>query len=42
VLPTAIGISTNWSDVAGSTAVNSMIIPVTSTNGTVFFRLVYP
>jgi hypothetical protein len=36
------GLSTNWSTVPGSTAVNSMSFPIVPSNGSVFFRLVYP
>jgi len=36
------GLSTNWVNVAGSTVVNSTNIPVSTTNGCVFFRLMYP
>jgi hypothetical protein len=36
------GLGTNWVDVSGSTAVNSESIPVSRTNGGVFFRLKYP
>lgn len=36
------GLSTNWSTVPGSTAVNSMSFPIDQSNGSVFFRLVYP
>jgi hypothetical protein len=35
-------LGTNWFTVAGSTATNAMILPVTKTNSSVFFRLVYP
>jgi len=34
-----VGLGTNWGDVSGSTTTNKVIIPVNSTNGTVFFRL---
>lgn len=33
------GLSTNWADVAGSTATNKVNIPVVSTNGSVFYRM---
>lgn len=36
------GIGTNWSDVIGSTTNDQVIIPVNPTNGSVFYRLVYP
>ncbi len=32
---------TNWTDLAGSTATNQVIIPINPTNGGVFFRLMY-
>ncbi|HTV41627.1 MAG TPA: LamG-like jellyroll fold domain-containing protein [Candidatus Sulfotelmatobacter sp.] len=36
------GISNNWSDVVGSATTNEIVIPINLTNGTVFYRLVYP
>lgn len=36
------GLGTNWADVAGSTSVSSESIPVSRTNGSVFFRLKSP
>jgi hypothetical protein len=36
------GLGTNWVNVSGSTGVNAVSAPVTTTNGCVFFRLVYP
>lgn len=38
----AVGLSTNWSPVAGSTDVNAVSIPVDPANPTVFLRLVFP
>ena len=38
----SVGISNNWVPVAGSTSVNSIAIPINLTNGSVFYRLVYP
>lgn len=35
------GLGTNWIDVTGSAATNQMTVPVNSTNGNVFFRLIY-
>ena len=35
-------LGTNWFTVAGSTTTNKMIIPIGLTNGSVFFRLIYP
>ncbi|MBW8865105.1 MAG: autotransporter-associated beta strand repeat-containing protein, partial [Verrucomicrobia bacterium] len=36
------GLGGNWTDVAGSTATNQIIIPVSNANGSVFYRMVYP
>ena len=36
------GIGTNWSDVPNATLTNQITIPIGLTNGSVFFRLVYP
>ncbi len=36
------GLATNWVTVSGSTTVNAESIPVSATNGCVFFRLIYP
>ena len=38
----AIGISTNWVTVPGSTATNQVSFPLGSTQGSVFFRLILP
>jgi hypothetical protein len=38
----AAGISTNWSTVISSITTNQITIPVSPTNGSVFYRLVYP
>ena len=38
----AVGISTNWVTVPGSTTVNSVAVPLDPVNPTVFYRLVYP
>lgn len=38
----AIGLGTNWFTVPNSTSTNSMILPVGSANGGVFYRLIYP
>lgn len=37
-----IGMTTNWIRIPSSTSVNQMTFPIGPTNGTVFFRLVYP
>ena len=36
------GLGTNWSAVFGSIATNQLAFPMNATNGSVFFRLVYP
>ena len=38
----AVGLGTNWSDVAGSTQTNLVVQPWNLTNGAVFFRLLRP
>jgi fibronectin-binding autotransporter adhesin len=38
----ATGLGNNWVDVPGSTAVDNVSIPISSANGAVFFRLIYP
>lgn len=35
-----VGLSGNWSDVAGSDLTNKIILPLTNTNGCVFYRLI--
>jgi hypothetical protein len=42
VNPLAIGVSTNWTSVAGSTVTNQMSFPINPANGSTFFRLVFP
>ena len=37
-----VGIGTNWVNVANSTSTNQVTIPVSTTNGSVFYRLVHP
>ncbi len=39
---TALGLSTDWTTVSGSTNSNLMLVPVDAGSGCVFFRLVYP
>ncbi len=39
---TSAGLKTNWVDVAGSAGTNQVTIPITATNGCVFFRMKYP
>jgi fibronectin type 3 domain-containing protein len=36
------GLGTNWFDVPGSTATNSMNLPMDSFSGSVFYRLIFP
>jgi hypothetical protein len=38
----SVGISTNWVNVSGSTGTNQVVIPITLTNGCVFYRLILP
>ena len=38
----AIGLSTNWVNVSGSAQTNLVIVPLDTSNGAVFFRLVRP
>jgi hypothetical protein len=38
----AVGIRTNWVDVSGSTTTNQVIVPINPTNGSVFYRMIYP
>jgi autotransporter-associated beta strand protein len=40
--PLNVGLSSNWTVVAGSTSVNSMSLPVSLGNPTVFYRLALP
>jgi hypothetical protein len=40
--PLKTGLGANWVTVPGSTNVDSVSLPATSTNGCVFFRLVFP
>jgi hypothetical protein len=36
------GLGSNWTDVAGSTSVDSVSVTINPANGTVFYRMVYP
>lgn len=38
----ATGLNTNWSDVAGAAATNSVDTAIDTVNGTVFYRMIYP
>jgi regulation of enolase protein 1 (concanavalin A-like superfamily) len=40
--PLNTGLDTNWVPVAYSSGTNQMFIPVVTTNGSVFYRLIYP
>ena len=40
--PVTVGLSTNWATLAGSSLTNQIMVPVDKTNGSVFFRMVYP
>ena len=37
-----VGLATNWVDVAGATATNQVVVPMSPVNGSVFYRMVYP
>jgi hypothetical protein len=38
----SVGLSTNWVDLPGSAGTNQVFVPINLTNGSVFYRLVYP
>jgi autotransporter-associated beta strand protein len=38
----ASGLGTNWADISTATSTNQITLPIVTTNGSVFFRLVYP
>jgi hypothetical protein len=38
----ARGLGTNWVDVPNAATANQITIPITLTNGAVFYRLIYP
>lgn len=40
--PPGAGLTTNWQPVANSAMTNQISIPLSNTNGSIFFRLVYP
>jgi autotransporter-associated beta strand protein len=40
--PVTVGLRSNWVDVAGSTNVNTITVTISPTNGSVFYRMVYP
>ena len=37
-----VGLTTNWSNVPNATSTNQMTFPIGLTNGSVFYRMVYP
>ena len=39
---TGLGLSTNWFPYSGSVSTNQILLPISTTNGSVFFRLTYP
>ena len=36
------GLGANWSDVPNSTGTNQVVVPASTANGAVFYRMVYP
>ena len=40
--PLTIGLNTNWSTIPGSALTNMLYLPIGKTNGSVFFRMLYP
>jgi hypothetical protein len=40
--PVTIGLRSNWFDVPGSTSVSNVTVTINPTNGSVFYRMVYP
>ena len=40
--PLTVGLSTNWATLAGSSQTNQFVMPINKTNGTLFFRMIYP
>jgi hypothetical protein len=38
----SVGLTTNWFDVSGTSATNQVVVPLTATNGSVFYRMIYP
>ena len=37
-----VGLTTNWFTVGNSTETNQISVPIVATNGSVFYRLIYP
>ena len=40
--PPTVGLTTNWATLAGSGLTNQLAMPIDETNGSVFFRMIYP
>jgi hypothetical protein len=40
--PSSSGLSANWVNVAGSDVTNQIFATISQTNGSVFYRLIYP
>ena len=40
--PVTVGLTTNWVTIAGSGLTNEILMPIDKTDGSVFFRMVYP
>ena len=40
--PLNLGLGTNWTAISGSSLTNQITLPITPTNGSVFYRLKYP
>jgi hypothetical protein len=40
--PVTVGLSTNWATLPGSSLTNQIVMPIDKTNGSVFFRMIYP
>jgi hypothetical protein len=40
--PPNAGLTTNWSDIPGSSATNMFVFPIDHTKGSVFYRMIYP
>ena len=40
--PPAQGLGTNWVEVPGAAITNQISLPINNTNGSVFYRLIYP
>ncbi len=38
----SLGLGTNWVTVSGSTNVDTVTVPIVKTNGSVFYRMIYP